>query len=168
MESRFGSNSMMEFEAKIPKKIWAALLYTVGQPKFLEDFGVKLHHWVWPKTWLHTNFWVPTTSLYHNTRASKQAILSQYKLENCLFWSSRVVVKRCCRDPKIGMQSRFGSNSMVEFDSKIPKNFGCPSVHVFCYFIHHEWIKLDGWNPALQVQRGNSQVQKQLEQQWNR
>ena len=53
-------------------------VHIVGQPKFLEDFGVKLHHWVWPKTWLHTNFWVPTTSLYHNTRASKQAILSQY------------------------------------------------------------------------------------------
>ena len=49
----------------------------IGQPKFLEDFGIKLHHWVWPKTWLHTNFWVPTTSLYHNTRASKQAILYQ-------------------------------------------------------------------------------------------
>ena len=38
---------------------------------FWGDFGVKLHHWVWLKTWLHTNFWVPTLSFYHNTRASK-------------------------------------------------------------------------------------------------
>ena len=34
----------------------------------------------------------------------------------------------CPRDPKIGMQSFFGSNTMVEFDSKIPKNFACPST----------------------------------------
>ena len=32
-------------------------------------------------------------------------------------------------DPKIGMESCFGSNSMVEFDSKIPQNLGCPIVH---------------------------------------
>ena len=38
------------------------------------------------------------------------------------------MVKRYPRDPKIGMQSRFGSNSIVEFDSKIPKNFGWPKV----------------------------------------
>ena len=30
------------------------------------------------------------------------------------------------RDPKIGMQSRFGSNSMVEFDSKIPQKIWLP------------------------------------------
>ena len=28
------------------------------------------------------------------------------------------------------MQSCFGSNSMVEFDSKIPKNFACPNVYI--------------------------------------
>ena len=37
----------------------------------------------------------------------------------------------------------------------------------FAIFINHELIKLDGWNPALQVQKGNSQIQKQLEQQEN-
>ena len=33
---------------------------------------------------------------------------------------ARDVVKRCRRDPKIGMESRFGSNSMMEFEAKIP------------------------------------------------
>ena len=31
------------------------------------DFGIKLHHWVWPKRWLHTNFWVSRTSFYHES-----------------------------------------------------------------------------------------------------
>ena len=48
---------------------------------------------------------------------------------NYLLRSSRVVVKQCPRDPKIGMQSCFGSNSMVEFDSKIPKNSACPNTY---------------------------------------
>ena len=39
--------------------------------EFLGDFPDKLYHWVWPKLRLHTNFWVPTTSFYHDTRALK-------------------------------------------------------------------------------------------------
>ena len=40
--------------------------------------------------------------------------------------SSRVVVKRCRRDPKNGMESRLGSMSMMEFEAKIPKKIGLP------------------------------------------
>ena len=36
------------------------------------------------------------------------------------------MIKRCGRDPKIGLESRYGPNSIVEFDSKISQNFGCP------------------------------------------
>ena len=39
--------------------------------QFLGDFCLKLHHWVWPKPWLHTNFWVPTALFYLAPRASK-------------------------------------------------------------------------------------------------
>ena len=36
------------------------------------------------------------------------------------------MVKRCRRDPKIGMESRIGSKSMIEFEAKIPKKIGLP------------------------------------------
>ena len=45
---------------------------------------------------------------------------------NGLLRGSRVVVRQCCSDPKIGMQLRFGSNSTVEFDSTIPQKFRLP------------------------------------------
>ena len=33
-----------------------------GRPaEFCGDFPDKLHHWLWPKLWLHSNFWVPTS-----------------------------------------------------------------------------------------------------------
>ena len=34
----------------------------LGQAKFLRDLGLRLHHWVWPKTCAHTNVGVPRTS----------------------------------------------------------------------------------------------------------
>ena len=94
--------------------------------EFLRGFGFKLHRWVWPKTQLHTNFWVPKTSFYHDPKASKQAIVRVILRSNYLLRSLRVVLKRCLMDLKIGMQLRFGSNPMVEFDSKIPPKFCLP------------------------------------------
>ena len=38
--------------------------------------------------------------------------------------SSRGVVKRRPRDPKIGMETQFGSKSIMEFEAKIPPKFG--------------------------------------------
>ena len=57
------------------------------------------------------------------------------------------MVKWCPRDPKIGMQSCFGSNSMVEFDSKIPPNFACPTIHAAANFCHVTLASLDAWWP---------------------
>ena len=61
------------------------------------------------------------------------------------------MVKWRHRDPKIGMESCFGSNSMVEFDSKIPKIFTCPTkygqilFHLkdLCNFQNHEYTQID-------------------------
>ena len=44
--------------------------------------------------------------------------------------SSRDVVKRCSRDLKIGMESGFGSISMVEFVRKIPQKIRLPYCSV--------------------------------------
>ena len=38
--------------------------------------------------------------------------------------------KRCCRDPKIGLESRLRSKSMMEFEAKIPNKLGCPIAQV--------------------------------------
>ena len=39
--------------------------------------------------------------------------------------------KRCCRDPKIGMESRFGSNSMMEFEAKIHKKIWAALIYIW-------------------------------------
>ena len=46
------------------------------------------------------------------------------------------MVKQCRRDPKIGMQSQFGSNLMMEFEAKISPKLGCPTIHPF----HGSWF----------------------------
>ena len=64
------------------KKFRATLFWIAVQAKFLGDFGIKLHHWVWPKTWLHTSHtspvWVPRTLFYHHGRASQCVIQSYF------------------------------------------------------------------------------------------
>ena len=59
-----------------------------------------------------------------------KANIEIYEIYSALLQSSQVVVKRCCRDPKIGMESRFGSNSMMEFVWKIPPKLGWPITDI--------------------------------------
>ena len=69
----------------------------------------------------------PSLSLTQNVTASQFLGPLEHRFTTTReLRSSCVVVKWCSRDPKIGMLSRFGSNSMVEFDSQIPQNFRLP------------------------------------------
>ena len=55
------------------------------------------------------------------------------------------MVKRCRRDPEIGIESQFGPNSMMEFEAKIPKKIGLPnSVHLTAYLPPANWSLVFG------------------------
>ena len=48
------------------------------------------------------------------------------------------MVKRCRRDPKIGIESRFGSNSMMVFVWKIPPKIG------LAYYVLGYGVEIEG------------------------
>ena len=100
----------------------------LGLPKIFRVSIFDGHPWVLSKSWMHTKFRVPRSTFYHIARSSKTYCLPLKMAAGGRPLASGNVVKRWPRDPKLGIHSGFGQNSMLAIENWDPKHFEQPAL----------------------------------------